>query len=1178
MRCSLRLSLIAFSFSLICACGGGGGGSGNGGSNTSNTGNNLPAASATITRANAKQLTQAALTPAILSDTAIDEIGYYFDYFHYIGGVQSNNSLIINENSPCPNGGSYQFSGTISATDDTGDVTLTYTNCVVNYSSTESATYNGSIQMKLSAVNVSGYPTQFEYIYRNYRTDYSYPSGYISSGIIDGAINMVSANKITTSLILKDLQSGESISTKNFESIYVLNTYPLYAQRNGYVTHSKWGTVRISPDLTDSNASVISGGNQATIRAIESPYAYSYFDLSLDENGDSNYDSFSSGFMESFDVTYSNNTAPTVNVDYSMLHPGINDAVNIPLNGISDNENDFLSYSALIQNPNNVNINLTLTENKTLSFHTHGAGDYVIALTVNDGNGGITTQNISIHVSLPEPQVSPVYNSSIDTGDTVAINLQPTNSDAGPFTYRVISGPTGLTVDNDGIVHWQAGVNTFFPKTDIQAVVQVSNADHIISVPLQLTVLDPNKTEPLARTNIGGPSLRKNTFVLDLDNDGKKEILTTDNDSLIYTMQQVNGTYAQDWVYPYAIGTSQISFIYPFNLNGNGDHEIAVQTRDTISVIDKAHRKTDRSTRVSINTSPYDMTFAYGLSVADLEGDGSQEIITLIGNGHSSAQVVILDGASLVEKWRTSLLPMSNDFSIGNVDNDSALEIVTSNGYVFDGLTQASQWIAPTKFGNTVSTGDIDGNGTDEIVGATSDTIQAFSAVTESSIWQATFSGSIFTSLALAQLDIDPEKEILAVDATVDAVLAYDTTNTGAALKWSTAFTHGYSSPEALAGDLTNDNSAEIVLLGSDRIAILNSATHAVDFSNQNALYFGFPKSFVGGSVGTFGGANLAIFNTTIAGYTGMSQKIVSVELEQGTIQQGPGIYSSSTANFCVADYDSDGTSDVIATASSDTNYNEYAIAFDFLSATKKWARTTSNYTYGASNLITCGDFNNDGHIDTAGMFDYNHLEIDDLFHQTFVWIDSSATAVVQLANADLDGDGKTELITLDQNSVKAWRFNGTSYSEYSSYNLPATIGNYYPEIVLSAQDIDGDGRAEIIIGAQGLESTVLVVLNSDLTERTRVNVDGLIVAISPEPTNDGQLIVAIHSTEPDTTAYYSVDRTRVAGIDLVTGNWVWRSPMLLSQVNVNSLHAHNTGTANPRLVIGTQAAAIITR
>ena len=68
---------------------------------------------------------------------------------------------------------------------------------------------------------------------------------------------------------------------------------------------------------------------------------------------------------------------------------------------------------------------------------------------------------------------------------------------------------------------------------------------------------------------------------------------------------------------------------------------------------------------------------------------------------------------------------------------DAALEIVTAGGYVFDGATFVNQWLYGPGFGMDVDTGDLDGNGVEEIVAAADwSMVRGYSATLRSPLWE----------------------------------------------------------------------------------------------------------------------------------------------------------------------------------------------------------------------------------------------------------------------------------------------------------------------------------------------------------------------------------------------------------------------------------------------------------
>ncbi|HSB95622.1 MAG TPA: hypothetical protein VLC91_04205, partial [Spongiibacteraceae bacterium] len=790
----------------LTACGGGGGSSGP-------SGNGGDGGLAAIDRNNGKALAHAAFLMADLSDNAVYQAPSVISQVMTAETPQGTGSQSVDQTYPCTSG-NVKISGSVDPSNQTGTVTVDYQNCVDTYSNLPyynySSRYSGSIRMTVRGADRNGIPTAFDYTYDNYRyedliagTSTSYNGNF--SVDPEGA-----GSRFSASVTLVDNATQQSISSKDYVAHYATNayTYPqLPAQRSGSIRDAQRGTVTVSTDNNNPARSYIVGANQSRLRIDTDPYNYGNLHLALDANGDGNYESYARVPSDLLDTPSTPNTAPTVNVSNPGLTPGSNQDILVPINGVDDAELDFLSYSIhVVQSPHGADIHVALQEDNSFTFHTSSAGDYIIALTVDDGRGGVTTQNITLHALLSAPDIqAPSGSINTDVGSAISgLNLQPNNPEDGPFTYQILSGPSGMTIDNQGNVQWQPSL-AFFPHGEVQARIKISNADNAVTIPLQFAVTDNSRSNPLVRSGIFGPIKDKNIFALDFNNDGSQRILLTDNANLIYTLKYQGGTYVQDWLYPYALGNgTTIDHILPIDANHDGKYEVAVQIGGAIYIINEAHNAIARSIDLG-NTG------GYGLAVADLDNDGNQELIVLIA-GVAAQQAVILDAATLAEKWRTPSLPLGTDFAVGNVDNDAALELVFAGGYVYDGVSHNNQWQSGSPFGSQVLVGDIDGDGIAEIVGFNSGyytpMLTVYNAVTKSTTWSLNALSSL-CGVGLVQLDGDSAQEILTSDCFNGYLNALDATSSGTTVKWSANQSYGGINNFAV-GDFDNDGNLDL--------------------------------------------------------------------------------------------------------------------------------------------------------------------------------------------------------------------------------------------------------------------------------------------------------------------------------------------------------------------------------
>lgn len=1181
-------ALFAF---VLTACGGGGGGGGgdNNGNSGGNSGGNNGGNSGlvAITATNGKALTLAASVIANIGDSSVRNVPD--NLVNLMAGAPQGS---FDEKENCDSSGTTSYKGTLNPGGSTGNITITYNNCAYSdpYNG-YSQRFNGSIRITVRASDANGRPTAYDYNYENYRYEdlssnysFSYSGGF--SVDPDAGNTQFVANMTVT-----NLQTQEAISAINYASYYSLRQlYPYYPypsleliaiQRAGQVKHSAWGVVNLSLGF-DGLRTTLSGASQSQLR-VDTVLFTNSLHLALDANGDGTFESFAWVPEDALDAAPTANTSPLVIVDVSQIQPITNQLVTVPLSGISDAEYDFLTYKVqAVQTPGNANIQLALQDDSSFTLQTAAYGDYVIALTVDDGRGGVTVQHISLRVAQPAPDVLP-QTSSVEllNGAIVDLNVRPTNPEAGPFTYKILSGPTGMTVDTQGNLQWQA-TTTFFDRLDVQAMVTVSNTDHDVTVPIQLSVRNSNQAQPIVHSGNSAPGIDKNVFVLDFNNDGSLRILLTDNNHVIRTLKYQSGTYVEDWIYPYAIGDSgTIDHILPIDTDNDGAYEIAVQIGGKIHIINEAHDAVDRS--IDLNNAT-----GYGLAAADIDNDGKLELIALVADACCSitSQGVVLDAATLAEKWRTPNASLGLDFAVGNIDNDPALELIFAGGYVYDGASQSNQWLYGSAFGNTVLAGDLDGDGIDEIFAVTLNQYgsypTAYSGVSKSILWD--ISGSAYTcGIGLVQLDGDNAKEIVARECFGSSVLrAYDANNVGATQKWAVSLTR--ETLNFATGDVDNDGDPDLVQTVRYTNGYATQYPIVMDADSQTVLFDGadFLDGAFGGAVpANQNGVRQVLFSSPVN--TGSQSGAVFLADNQttGSTVRTPIIDSSSSLplELCAADHDGDGSDDILFGAVENFS-SAYIESYNLLSQTQQWRRTISNYYSSTPPALACGDFNNDGHTDVASFLSGTYaLEINDAVNQSLIWA-NTLTNLTQLATGDADGDGKLELYTINSSEVKKYSPSGNSYVDSGTYPIPQTW--YFmstPQISLT--DIDGDQKPEIIVIVPTNNwmwsepvTTTVTVLNSDLSQRSTATYNGLITGIAPEHIGQGQLLV----TTGESLVNSSPTRSRATVIDVASGNWIWRSPMLLGQATTKSIHYDAVAPNGGSISIGTSTARYITR
>jgi hypothetical protein len=204
--------------------------------------------------------------------------------------------------------------------------------------------------------------------------------------------------------------------------------------------------------------------------------------------------------------------------------------------------------------------------------------------------------------------------------------------------------------------------------------------------------------------------------------------------------------------------------------------------------------------------------------------------------------------------------------------------------------------------------------------------------------------------------------------------------------------------------------------------------------------------------------------------------------------------------------------------------------------------RTLQTEIAGYTNLnepmvICTGDFDGDGNTDIVALISYPAvIEIwygkgDGTFEDpSLLWLSRGYS---QMASADLNGDGKPDLVLSDGNVIAVIHNNGHRNFGPEVYYLAGTVGS------LVIEDVNGDGAPDIVVANGQYATSVSVLLN----QPGGLPVSGTLT-VSPEPSTYGQpytITVAIQPLDagsgiPTGTVRFSDDNGLLGAATLTNG------------------------------------------
>lgn len=459
---------------------------------------------------------------------------------------------------------------------------------------------------------------------------------------------------------------------------------------------------------------------------------------------------------------------------------------------------------------------------------------------------------------------------------------------------------------------------------------------------------------------------------------------------------------------------------------------------------------------------PFSTAFRGGVRVAtgDIDGDGFADIITASGPGGGTVRIYSGNDQQEIRAFSPFEPAFSGGIFVasGDINGDGVDDIVTGAGpgggphlKVFDGRTGralASLAPYPTSFvgGIRVAIGDIDGDGTPDIVtggGPGGAPVKVFSGKNQDEIrsflgYDTAYAGGVF--VASGDLNGDGIDDIVtgADDAGGPQVKVFDG-RSGATVNVLSPIPMSFAGGvRVAAGDVDGDGAADLVVgsgPGDGRVKVLSGIDGALLRS-----FAPFEARFAGGVFVAAGDINGDGLDDVVTGAGPGGSPHVKVfdgrtGAELAALWLGPTAFAGGV-RVATGDLDGDGLPDVVAGSGPGGGL----------------VRVFSGKT---------------------------RTEI-----RSFTPEDGQFSGGIFVAAGDINGDGVAEIVTGTDagRSSQVRVFDGRSGRELQSFS-PFPIG-FTGGVRVAAADLDGDGRAEILIApGAGLAARVRVFNGSTLNE-----------------------------------------------------------------------------------------------
>ena len=490
---------------------------------------------------------------------------------------------------------------------------------------------------------------------------------------------------------------------------------------------------------------------------------------------------------------------------------------------------------------------------------------------------------------------------------------------------------------------------------------------------------------------------------------------------------------------------------------------------------------------------------AYSVAVGDLDGDGDLDIVSggadskvsvWRNDGTPFTGTWTKQEAGSHTEWVQSV-------AVGDLDGDGDLDLVSGgrddkvNAWQNDGNPFSGVWTKQEVGSHTdnvwsLAVGDLDGDGDLDIVsGGRDDKVNVWQndGTPFSGDWTQQEVGSYIYSMESVSVgDLDGDGDLDIVSGTARKVNAWQNDGNPFSGDWTQqeVGNHGGWVSSVAMGDLDGDGDLDIVSGGEDHNvnAWQNVQVHRNAPFDSTAQNVGSHTSFVHSmAVGDLDG------DGDLDPVSGGADGKVNAWHNDGNPfgetwpKQEVGSHTDYVHSVAVGDLDGDGDLDVVS-GGRDDKVNIWQNDGNPFGGTWTQQEVGSHGYFVFS--VAVGDLDGDGDLDIAsgGADDKVNAWRNDGSPFNGTWAQQEVggnTAMISVAVGDLDGDGDLDIVSGGyENEVNAWQNDGTPFS--GTWTQQGVGNHTYYVASVAVGDLDGDGDLDIVSG--GADSKVNVWQN----------------------------------------------------------------------------------------------------
>lgn len=410
-------------------------------------------------------------------------------------------------------------------------------------------------------------------------------------------------------------------------------------------------------------------------------------------------------------------------------------------------------------------------------------------------------------------------------------------------------------------------------------------------------------------------------------------------------------------------GGSNVSTVQVADLNGDGNYEVIAGLDQWGGI--NVYSTTTRSLLWQLANPQDGIT---NMAIGDPDGDGTADIICGIGpQGTANQQLIVINSAQHKIAWQSLDLQGPYLVTSADIDGDGFQDIVgastrSNEGYsggnilAFNGVNDGAEWasgpIAANSAVGCIAAGNVTVDGPDEIAAGVGDNVVVYDAKTQRQLWEGQVPGTV-TAIGLEDVNGDGVEDIVAGDNS-----GYVTVYNGKTFvqEWQSI---NMGSPIKALGFLKENrySGTDIVFVVNNEVQVYNGSTHLLEWQ---ITIPDTPTSMNIGDLYQNGIKEILLGNT--------DGKLSIINCATHLLDTTVTITSQSINSVLIANLDSTPGNEILA--GTDT-----LLVLDPATFAVKWKSTFLGTGVGSHGSLCAADLRKDGHMDVLfgtswGMFE----------------------------------------------------------------------------------------------------------------------------------------------------------------------------------------------------------------